>query len=58
MGSESWNENIISLVDPELRKMSKEYMDVFVQCLLVEQTKKNPEFAPYVESWKNKMRGV
>lgn len=55
---EAWNESIIMLADPELRKMSKKYMDIFVQSLLVEQTRKEPEFEPYVESWKLKMREV
>lgn len=55
---EDWNESLLCLVDPELIKMSKKYMDIFVQCLLVEQAVKNPDFEPSVEAWILKMRGV
>ncbi len=55
---EAWNESIVCSADPELRRMSKKYMDVFVQCLLVEHLKTHPEFEPYVESWKLRMREV
>jgi hypothetical protein len=52
---ETWNENIIMAVNPELRKMSKWYMDTFIQCLMIEQTRKNPDFAEYAEAWKEDM---
>lgn len=55
---ETWNESILNMVDPELRKMSKNYMDVFVQCLLVEEAKKNKAYEDNVKFWKYKMREV
>ena len=55
---EAWNDCIICRADPNLRKMTKRHMDIFVQCLLVEQVKRNPDFEPFVESWKLKMKEV
>lgn len=55
---EEWNENIVYRVDPELRLMSKWYMDTFVQCVLLNHMKNNPEFEPYVERWVQYMKGV
>ena len=55
---EEWNDNIICSIDPELRFMSKWYMDTFVQCVLLNHMDKNPEFEPYVEKWVQYMKGV
>ena len=58
MNIEDWNENIICTIDPNLRFMSKWYMDTFVQCVLLKYVKLNPKFEPYVEKWTRHMEGV
>jgi len=55
---DEWNESIIYNVDPELRKMSNWYIETFIQCLLIEQTKLNPEFSAYAEKWVLHMKEV
>jgi len=52
-----WNEKTLSSIDPELRKMSKYYMDVFMQCIIIEQTKLDPKFKVYAEKWIREMKG-
>lgn len=55
---EEWNDSIICNTDPELRLMSKWYMDTFVQCVLLSQVKKEPEFERYAEKWVQCMKEV
>lgn len=55
---EEWNESIICNADPELRNMSNWYIETFIQCLLIEQTKKDPDFSAYVEKWVCHMKEV
>lgn len=55
---EEWNENILRNVDPELRKMPNKYILVFIQCLMINQANKNPEFQSSVEKWKKGMEEI
>lgn len=55
---EEWNESIICAIDPELRLMSKWYMNTLIQCILLNEVKKDPEFESYVEKWAQYMKGV
>lgn len=48
---EEWNDIILCNVDSGLRLMSNYYIDLFIQCVLLEQLRKNPELKPYVEDW-------
>lgn len=42
---------ILCNVDSGLRLMSNYYIDLFIQCVLLEQLRKNPDLKPYVEDW-------
>ena len=53
---EEWNENILCNIDPELRKMDLKYISVFIHCLMINHTNKNPEFKATMEKWKAHMR--
>ena len=55
---EDWNENILCNVDPELRKMPKQYIVTFIQCLMINQANKDPEFKFSMEKWKEHMGEV
>lgn len=48
---EEWNDIILCNVDSGLRLMSNYYIDLFIQCVLLEQLRKNPDLKPYVEDW-------
>lgn len=52
---ESWNNAILASADRELLKMSKWYMNTFIQCLMLEQIQKNPEFTEFAKKWKADM---
>lgn len=52
---DEWNSDILTSVDRELLKMSKWYMKSFIQCLMIEQTKKNLDFDEFAKKWKNEM---
>ena len=52
---DEWNIDILLSADRELLKMSKWYMNTFIQCLMIEQTKKNPDFDQFAKKWKSEM---
>lgn len=52
---DEWNIDILLSADRELLKMSKWYMNTFIQCLMIEQTKKNPDFDEFAKKWKREM---
>lgn len=53
---DEWNKKIIQKIDPNLLEMSHWYINAFLQCLIIEQTKKTPEFKEYAEKWVYKMK--
>lgn len=53
-----WNENILCNVDPELGKMPEQYKVIFIQCLMINQANKDPEFKFIMEKWKEHMGEV
>lgn len=55
---EDWNENILCNIDPGLRKMPIQYILIFIQCLMINQTKKDPEFKIIMEKWKEHIAEV
>lgn len=55
---EDWNRNILNSVDPEINKLSQHYIDNVLQCLMIEQAKKDPEFRLYAEKWVDYMKEV
>lgn len=55
---EQWNESILYNADPALCNMEKWYVETFIQCLLVQQTKLDPDFSSYAEKWIILMKGV
>ena len=54
---DDWNKKIIQKIDPNLSRMSHWYIDAFLQCVIIEQTQKMPEFLEYAEKWTTYMRG-
>jgi DNA helicase HerA-like ATPase len=54
---QSWNESIVTLLDPELRKMGKKYINEVVQCVLIEECRRNVEYKPIAEEWARKIGG-
>ena len=34
------------------------YIDNFIQCLMIEQSRKDPDFRPYAEKWVEYMKEV
>ena len=54
---DEWNKKIIQKIDPNLFRMSHWYIDAFLQCVIIEQTQKMPDFLEYAEKWTAYMRG-
>lgn len=52
---DDWNNSILISTDMELLKMSNWYMNTFIQCLMIEQTKKDPNFDEFAKRWKADM---
>ena len=55
---DEWNNSIVEIVNPEIKMIPQYYIDNFIQCLMIEQSKKNPDFRPYAEKWVEYMKEV
>ena len=46
-----WNKKIIQAIDPNISRLSHWFIDAFIHCVMIEKTKKTPEFKQYAEKW-------